>query len=141
MELILVGIISGMITGIGMGGGSVLILILVSFMQLSQQVAQATNFLFYIPTAVLAILMHIRKENIQKEIAKKLFFTSMMGSGIGALLTTLIKPESLRKYFGFFLLALRNKGNDIPDKRILDKEGERENNKVIFKSAFGKDEK
>lgn len=108
MELILVGIISGIITGLGMGGGSILILALVTFMGVAQHVAQATNIIFFIPTAVIAIFIHIKNQNVEKEIAKKLFLPSVIGSGMGAYLTTLIKAENLKQYFGFFLLAVRN---------------------------------
>ena len=108
MGLILVSIISGIVTGIGMGGGSILILGLVSFMNVSQHVAQATNLIFFIPTAIIAILIHIKNCNIEKSIAKKLFFTSVIGSGIGAYFTIFIKSENLRKYFGVFLLVVRN---------------------------------
>lgn len=106
MGLILVGIISGVITGLGMGGGSILILILVTFMSISQHVAQATNLIFFIPTALIAIVIHIKKQNIDKEIGKKLFLVTMMGSGIGAYLTRFIESKKLTKYFGIFLLVI-----------------------------------
>ena len=106
MELILVGVISGIITGLGMGGGSILILILVTFMSVSQHIAQATNLIFFIPTAIIAIIVHIKNKNIDKKIGKKLLLTTMIGSGIGAYLTSKVEPESLKRYFGFFLLAV-----------------------------------
>ena len=117
MELILVGIISGIITGIGMGGGSILILVLVAFMGVNQLVAQSTNLFFFIPTAIISILIHIRNDNIEKNVAKKLLLPSLIGSGIGAYCTTLINTDNLRKYFGFFLLAVRNIWNNINNKR------------------------
>ena len=106
MELILVGMISGIITGLGMGGGSLLILILVTFMAVSQHIAQAANLIFFIPTAIIAILIHIKNKNIDKNISKKLFFPTVVGSGMGAYLTSLIETESLKKYFGYFLLII-----------------------------------
>ena len=108
MELIIVGIVSGIVTGLGMGGGSILILVLVTFMGVEQHVAQATNLIFFIPTAVIAIFIHIKNQNVEKKIAKKLFLPSVIGSGVGAYLTTLVKGENMKKYFGFFLLAVRN---------------------------------
>lgn len=106
MGLILVGIISGIITGLGMGGGSILILILVAFMSVSQHVAQATNLIFFIPTAVIAIIIHIKNKNIDKPIGKKLLFTTIIGSALGAYLTNLVEPQKLTKYFGIFLLII-----------------------------------
>ena len=55
MKLILIGIISGIVTGMGMGGGSILILILTAFMSVNQHTAQATNLIFFIPTSISAI--------------------------------------------------------------------------------------
>ncbi len=106
MGLILVGIISGIITGLGMGGGSILILILVSFMSVSQHVAQATNLIFFIPTAIIAILIHIKNGNIDKEVGRKMLFPTIIGSALGAYLTSFIDAENLKRYFGFFLLAV-----------------------------------
>ena len=106
MGLILVGIISGIVTGLGMGGGSILILILVTFMSVNQHVAQATNLIFFIPTAVIAIIIHIKNNNVEKQVAKKLFFMTILGSALGAYLTSLVEAENLKRYFGFFLLAV-----------------------------------
>lgn len=106
MGLILVGIISGIVTGLGMGGGSILILILVTFMSVSQHIAQATNLIFFIPTAVIAIIIHIKNNNVEKQVAKKLFFMTILGSALGAYLTSLVEAENLKRYFGFFLLAV-----------------------------------
>ena len=106
MGLILVGIISGIVTGLGMGGGSILILILVTFMSVSQHIAQATNLIFFIPTAVIAIMIHIKNNNVEKQVAKKLFFMTILGSALGAYLTSLVEAENLKRYFGFFLLAV-----------------------------------
>jgi len=107
MKLILVGIISGIVTGIGMGGGSILIIVLTTLMGITQQMAQATNLLFFIPTAIIAIFIHIKNDNVNKNVSKKLFFPSIIGSGIGAYLASLVKSENLKQYFGVFLLMVR----------------------------------
>lgn len=106
MDLILVGIISGIITGLGMGGGSLLILILGSYFSISQHVAQATNLVYYIPASIIAILIHIKNKNVEKEVGKKLFVVTIIGSALGAYLTTFIDSSGLKKYFGFFLFVI-----------------------------------
>lgn len=117
MELILVGIISGIITGIGMGGGNILILVLVAYMGVNQFVAQSTNLIFFIPTVIIAILIHIKKNNVEKDIAKKLFLPSVIGSAVGAYCTTLVDSKNLKQYLGFFLLVVRNIWNNFNNKR------------------------
>lgn len=119
MELILVGIVSGLVTGIGMGGGSILILVMVTFMKISQYVAQSTNLIFFIPTAIVAIFIHIKNKNIEKDVGKKLLLPSIIGSGWGAYLTSVVKADNLRKYFGYFLLVVRNLWININVKRAF----------------------
>lgn len=106
MELILVGIISGIVTGLGMGGGSILILILVSLFSFEQHIAQATNLVFFIPTAISAIIVHIKNKNIDKKTGKKLLLPTVLGSSVGAYFTKFISTNNLKRYFGIFLLVV-----------------------------------
>ena len=47
-----------------MGGGTILILLLSIFMGLDQHVAQATNLVFFVPTAIAAIFISLMKKKI-----------------------------------------------------------------------------
>ena len=53
MKEILIGVISGIFSGIGMGGGIVLIFLLDVFSELEQHVAQATNLIYFVPLLTL----------------------------------------------------------------------------------------
>ena len=53
---ILIGMISGIVSGTGMGGGTILIFLLTFMMGIEQHVAQATNLIFFIPTSIVAII-------------------------------------------------------------------------------------
>ena len=50
---ILIGMISGIVSGTGMGGGTILIFLLTFMMGIEQHVAQATNLIFFIPTSII----------------------------------------------------------------------------------------
>lgn len=106
MKLIILGIVSGIITGLGMGGGSILIILLTVFMGIEQHAAQATNLIFFIPTAIISIIVHFKNQNVEKKIGKSLLLPVIVGSIIGALLTLRLQPQKLKKYFGIFLLAV-----------------------------------
>ena len=54
---ILIGMISGIVSGTGMGGGTILIFLLTFMMGIEQHVAQATNLIFFIPTSIVAIIV------------------------------------------------------------------------------------
>ena len=56
---ILTGLVSGTVSGTGMGGGTILILILSVFMGVEQHTAQATNLVFFVPTSLSAIVTTI----------------------------------------------------------------------------------
>lgn len=106
MWLILVGMISGIVTGLGMGGGSILILILTSFLSIDQHVAQAMNLIFFIPTSIVSIIIHIRNKNVEKGTGRKLLLPGIIGGASGAILAQHIKANNLKRYFGIFLLAV-----------------------------------
>ena len=59
---IIFGIISGIVTGLGMGGGTILILLLSLFMEMEQHIAQATNLIFFIPTSLAAIVINLKQK-------------------------------------------------------------------------------
>lgn len=106
MKLILIGIISGIVTGLGMGGGSILILILTMFMFVNQHTAQAANLIFFIPTSISAIYVYFKNKNVDTKIGLKLLYTVIIGAILGAYLTKFIDSSNLKKYFGMFLLTV-----------------------------------
>ena len=59
-----IGIIAGIIGGLGMGGGTILILLLTMFLNIEQNVAQGSNVVFFIPMAITAIIIYIKNKNI-----------------------------------------------------------------------------
>lgn len=98
------GLVSGVISGLGMGGGSILILILSNFLGVEQHIAQATNLIFFIPTSIVAIIIHWKNHNVDKKLAMKIIPMGIIGAIIGAYFTSKMNADSLRKYFGIFLL-------------------------------------
>lgn len=104
--LIIFGLIAGIITGLGMGGGTILILLLSLFMNIDQHMAQATNFLFFIPTSVAAILVNLKEKNIDKNVSLFVIIFGMIGAIIGSLLSQRINSMKLKKYFAVFILII-----------------------------------
>ena len=64
MLKILIGTLSGIFSGIGMGGGTILIFLLNSFLGIEQHIAQATNLVYFVPTAISAIIVNYRNKKI-----------------------------------------------------------------------------
>lgn len=106
MLAILFGFTAGIVTGLGMGGGTILILLLSVFMGLEQHIAQATNLVFFIPTSLSAIFVNLKQKNVNLKIALSISIFGIIGSVIGSLISEKISSEMLRKCFAIFVFAI-----------------------------------
>ena len=100
---IITGFISGIVSGTGMGGGTILILCLSIFLGIDQKIAQATNLIFFIPTSIAAIYINIKEKNINFKVAKVIIFFGVIGAVVGAFIAQNIDTKLLKKLFGVFL--------------------------------------
>ena len=106
MREILVGVTSGIFSGVGMGGGTILIFLLTMFLGLEQHIAQATNLIYFVPTAISAIIVNYREKNIDTKLARFVSVCGIIGAVIGAMISINIDVKILRKYFGIFLAII-----------------------------------
>lgn len=106
MLAIIFGIISGIVTGLGMGGGTILILLLSLFMGMEQHIAQATNLIFFIPTSLATIIINLKQKNIDLKLAFIISTFGVIGAIIGAIISENISSENLRKYFAVFIMLI-----------------------------------
>ena len=65
MTNIIIGAVSGIVSGMGMGGGTILILCLVLFLGKDQHVAQGANLIFFIPTSIVSIITNVKQKLIK----------------------------------------------------------------------------
>lgn len=100
------GVISGTVSGTGMGGGTILILILSVFMGIEQHVAQATNLIFFVPTSITAIITTTREKLINWRIGIPVAISGIVGAIFGAKISVNMDVNRLRKYFGIFLILI-----------------------------------
>lgn len=103
---ILTGVIAGIVSGTGMGGGTILILILSVFMGIDQHIAQATNLVFFVPTSITAIITVIKEKLIVWKIAIPVAISGIVGAIIGARISLNMNVNNLKKYFGYFLIII-----------------------------------
>jgi uncharacterized membrane protein YfcA len=103
MTEVLIGLISGIVSGTGMGGGTILIFLLTFMCGIEQHVAQATNLLFFIPTSIMAIIVNVKNKNIDLKLAIFISIFGIFGAIVGANLAIYTDVQSLKKYFGIFL--------------------------------------
>lgn len=103
---IVTGLISGTVSGTGMGGGTILILVLSIFLVVEQHVAQATNLVFFVPTSISAIIVSIKSKLIEWKIGITLAISGVVGAIIGANISSKMNVKVLKRCFGIFLAII-----------------------------------
>ena len=73
---------------------------------MQQQTVQKINLIYFIPTAVIALITHIRQGNIEKKPLLPIIAFGLIGAAAGSLAAVGMKADILRKCFGFFLMAM-----------------------------------
>ena len=100
------GVISGTVSGTGMGGGTILILILSVFIGIDQHVAQGANLIFFVPTSISAIITTFKEKLINWKIGIPVAVSGIVGAIIGAKISVNMDVNKLKKYFGIFLILI-----------------------------------
>lgn len=106
MVEVIIGIVSGMVAALGMGGGTILILLLGIFTKLNQHIIQGSNLIFFIPTSIVAIIMNMKNKTINYKNAFIIIISGIIGAIVGSKVSFGIENQKLKKYFGIFLLSI-----------------------------------
>lgn len=109
MVAILVGAALGFLSGLGVGGGSLLLLWLTVVMDRSQDTARAMNLLFFLPCALIATVFRWKQARLPLPIALPAVLGGLLGAALGCLLGPQIDADLLKKAFGvlFIVTAIR----------------------------------
>lgn len=102
---IIVGTVLGFLSGLGVGGGSLLILWLTIILDVPHESARMINLLFFIPSALIACLFRWKQGVIHW---KKIFPAIVSGCAAAALFSWLggnMDLRILKKLFGLLLIA------------------------------------
>lgn len=102
----LAGIISGVIGGMGMGGGTLLIPILTIFLSVNQRMAQGINLIVFVPMSIVALIIHFKNKLVDLKIGIPIMCSGIIASIGGSLFALSISSKTLKVLFGAFLLAV-----------------------------------
>lgn len=103
---IIAAAISGLLGAMGFGGGGVLILYLTLYKNIPQLSAQGINLLFFIPSAILAIIYHIKNKLVDKKAALSLIGLGLIGVAVGYLLLNKLNDKTVKTVFTIVLIAV-----------------------------------
>ena len=102
---LLVGLVCGVLSGLGIGGGSILMLWLTAVLAFDQRTAQGINLLYFLPTALSSVIIHARRRSVDWQAAVPAAVAGVITACIGAFLAQRIDTGILRKLFCAFLLT------------------------------------
>lgn len=106
MLLYLLSGLTGVISGMGVGGGILLIPILVFLFHRDQHLAQGITLLAYLPTSLVAAITHYLNHNCRLRTAVELAVGGVVGSLAGAALAAATPSRWLQKLFAVFLVVM-----------------------------------
>ena len=102
----LVGAVCGVLSGFGIGGGSLLMIWLTALQDLPQRQAQGINLLYFLPTAGTSLLFHIKNKLVAWQAALPAIACGCLSAAGSAWLAQSLHAALLRRLFGGFLLAV-----------------------------------
>jgi uncharacterized membrane protein YfcA len=102
----LAGVLAGTPSGMGMGGGTVLIPLLTVFLSVAQHPSQAVNLITFIPMAVVVLIFHIKNKLVEFKDLVWLILPAVLFAGGASLLASVIEGDILKRIFGGFLIVL-----------------------------------
>lgn len=100
----------------GVGGGTLLLLVMTLFLGVEQRTAQGINLLFFLPTAAGALLCHRKNGVLDPPTLRSAVPFAVGAAALGAWLASAIDTDILRKPFGIYLL-LSAAGLLLPQKK------------------------
>ncbi|MBR1975007.1 MAG: TSUP family transporter [Clostridia bacterium] len=103
---LLLGFLGGIPAGMGMGGGTVTIPLLVLVGGVPQKIAQCANLFSFLPMSVGALKTHADNGLLQTKGMLWIILPALLASALGALVAASLPSELLRKGFGVFLIGL-----------------------------------
>ena len=102
----LAGTVTGILSGFGVGGGTILLVYMTAFAELDHRLAQGINLLYFIPAALLALPNHIKNGYIEKQILIPAISAGLLCAALAAWIATGLEVSLLRKLFGVFLILI-----------------------------------
>ncbi len=98
--------LTGIFASLGVGGGMILILYLTVFGGFDQLSAQGINLIYFIPIALLAVIIHSRNGLIRWKSILPALIAGTVFAAVGAFAAGYIGSSGLKKLFAVFIFAV-----------------------------------
>ena len=103
---LLLGFLGGIPAGMGMGGGTVTIPLLILIGGVGQKIAQCANLFAFLPMSLFALKTHSENGLLETKGIAWVIIPALLLSAAGTAIAVALPSEILRKAFGIFLIFL-----------------------------------
>lgn len=104
--LIIAGVTGGILGGMGFGGGTLLIPILVFLLSVPYKVAAWVNLVVFLPTALVALVFHVKNKMVEWRYVFYLLPFGLTGVVGGYFIAGKVSEQLLRFCFGLFIIIV-----------------------------------
>ena len=103
--VLMIGTVLGFLSGLGIGGGSLLILWLTMVLNMDTITARSVNLLFFIPSALIACFFRWRQGTLTIRKVIPAIIAGCIAAALFSWISTILDVEILKKLFGIVLIA------------------------------------
>ena len=96
----------GVLSGMGIGGGSILIVFMTCAAGMAQIEAQAVNLIYFIPSSLAALPSHLKSGSVDKSAALTCMIPGAVTAVLASFAASAMDTGLLRKFFGGFLIVV-----------------------------------
>ncbi len=100
-----IGAALGFLSGLGVGGGSLLLLWLTLVLGMDQSQARLINLMFFLPCATIACLFRWKQGTLKPKSVLVPIAAGLLGAFLGNLLGQQLDLKILKKIFGIFFIV------------------------------------
>ena len=101
-----VGAATGVLSGFGVGGGTLLLVYMTAFAGLDQHLAQGVNLLYFLPAGLMALPAHLKNGYVEKAALLPAIGAGLLCAALAAWIATGLDVALLRRLFGGFLTVI-----------------------------------
>ena len=102
--ILIIGTLFGFLAGLGVGGGSLLVLWLTVILQMDPAAARSINLLFFLPSALIACAFRLRQGNLKIKPLLPAILAGCISAGVFSVISSQLDVLVLKKLFGIVLL-------------------------------------
>ena len=130
LKFVVISAISALLSGMGIGGGAILVILFTLLLGFEQKEAQAINLVMFLATGISSTVLNLKNKLIEKSLFKKMIPLVIMGCFLGTILVKNIQSESLKIYFSIFM-ALIGAYEIISSVKYIKKEKNKEKERSV----------